>query len=66
MTRNVLPSAPTRTFSARQSASGLPVAENVVTGIGTLAASRRPWPSSTLTTPAAAYSGVNSRALAAK
>ena len=54
MTRNVLPSAPMRTFSARQSASGFPAAENVVTGIGALAASRRPWPSSMLTTPASA------------
>ena len=66
ITRNAEPSAPDRTSTARQSAERRPSAENVVTGIGASAASSRPRESSTLTTPALAYFGVNSSALAAK
>ena len=66
MTRNVLPSAPVRTSTARQSAASRPSAENVVIGSCGSAASSRPRASSMLTTPAAAYRGVNSWALAAK
>ena len=64
ITRNVLPSAPDLTSTARQSASSWPAAENVVTGTGADLASRRPYLSSTLTTPMTG--GMNSDALARK
>ncbi len=50
MTWKVEPSAPHRTSTARQSASGRPLAENVVTGTAARFARRRPRGSSTLTT----------------
>ncbi len=57
MTRNVLPSAPVRMSAARQSASGRPSAENVVTGIWAGPASWRPRGSSRFTTPAVGVPG---------
>src|SRR6516164_4422676 len=64
MSRNVLPSAPDLTSAARQSASSRPAAENVVTGTGADEASRRPYVSSTFTTPITG--GMNSDALTRK
>src|SRR6185437_13219407 len=64
ITRNVLPSTPDLTSAARQSASSLPAAENVITGTGADVASRRPYLSSMLTIPMTG--GMNSMALARK
>jgi len=52
ITRKVLPSAPPRISTARQSAAGSPAAENVVVGISGRAASCLPRASSMLTTAA--------------